>query len=97
MKNINPLYIPLQAAKYANEEFGPDHKPNIVRAATAAAGPLGTVASQTLLYGLRGLKGSLSGYSRSYEYDSTKKKKKPRSKWELQSGYLDDENLNYSF
>ena len=95
MKNINPLYIPVQAAKYANDKYGPFHKPNFVKAATVAAGPLGTIAAQTLLYGLNSAKGSISGYTRNYNYDSTKTKKKPKERWKVQSGYIDDENLSY--
>ena len=91
--NINPLAM----VKYANDEYLPEHKPNFVRAATVAAGPLGNIVANTLAYGFKRKNSSAKGfkYSRSFEYDSTKDyPKKPKAKFKFQSGYLDDNNLS---
>lgn len=91
IKNANPLYIPVTAAKYANDEFAPDHKNNIVRAG-AAAGPLGVVAASTLVHGVKGFKNIFK--RNDYGVPPRQYQKIRQLKYKNQSGFLDSSNLS---
>ena len=81
---------------YANQEFGPDHSSNAIRAATAAAGPLGTVIAESIIKsGLSekigdGVKGAIGGIGNKIKGLFRKRDEEDDS---FKSGYLDPRNM----
>ena len=75
-------------AKFAHKEYGVDDKQNVIRAFTAAAGPLGTVISESLLNsGLGDFKNMMGSVVNLF------RRKKQEDDYAFQSGYLDPRNM----
>ena len=86
----------VQPLQYINDEYLPEHKPNFIRAATVAAGPLGTVIADTLVNsGIAekigdGVKGAVGGL---WEKTKSLFRRDKNNDDRFQSGYLDPKNI----